>query len=383
MNAFLDETLLDLTPGGSLGLSLGDLRAATGAARRAFGYDVNASWRADAARWSKRVDAAVKDDPRRADAALGRLVKGRDKGTRADARGFHSARDLEYVYADVLREPMPAMTGTSLFFLDTSVPVGAKTHKIRRVAGHGEAAVYKAGDRIPTVGVSKSEVSLPIHHYVIGWETDLFSEQADAFSAEGISEAQEKARNAREIMARFFNRMTWHGDPKIGLYGVFSFPWLPVIAPSVAFDGTESPDDVIAALNWIADYSHDVSKATFASDRLATSPRIRSYLFQTPRSSTSDTSIGKWFLDNHPRIKAIDEAPELHNPKGDGYDGILAYRGDRLGIANVLVQPFTTLPVERQGFANRSLAYMSHGGVNMRDVGNNLLAYVRPRTSAP
>ena len=316
---------------------------------------VGAFARADSGLAAQRADSARKDA---VDATAGLFL----------------ARDLEHRYADILREPRPVQNAFRLFPIDTTVPVGARTHTVRRVYGHGEVAVHRKGQSVPTITMSQGEEQFPVRHYATSFAFDIFELATSDFASFPL--VAEAIRVARDLVEEFANRATWHGITNAGVYGIFNYPWLAKKGSAVAFDGTASASDVIAELVAIADYPVNTSKATFAPDTMVVSPRVRNYLFGTPRSTTTDTSIGKWFTDNHARIKVIEEAWELQGSGPGGTDGILVYRRDRLGIANVVPQAFTLLPTQRDGFDELTLAYMSHGGVIMRDVGNNLLAWV-------
>jgi hypothetical protein len=301
-------------------------------------------------------------------------------GKRADAfngsAGFHMARQLEHIYAEVLREPFPLQNAFTLFPVDSTVPPGARTHTVRRLYQDGEATVYRGGNKgIPRVGVSQQEEQFPVRHYVTAFAYTLFDQLASNFA--NTAYVSELLRVARDVVMELANRKTWYGDPENGLYGVLNYPWLAKRAVSTPFDGTADADDVIAALNTLANSPVENSKATYRPDTFATSMRIRNYLMNTRMGTVNDTTIGEfWLRTNSLGIKAIEEAWELQGVGPGGTDGGLFYRRDRRGIANVIPQPFTTLPVQSLGFEDTTFCYMSHGGVIMRDVGNNILGWL-------
>ncbi len=323
---------------------------------------------------------ARKFDSLREEAPSGKAFARYDsaKAERKDAvdatAGLFLARDLDHRYAEVLREPRPQPNAFRLFPIDSTVPVGARTHTVRRLYGHGEVTVYRAGVNVPTVTLSQAEEQFPVRHYVTSFLVDIFELASSDFA--GFPLIAELLRLARDQVEAFANLAGWKGITTAGVYGIFNYPWLAKKISTIAFDGTAATADVIAELTAIASYPVVNSKSTFGPDTMVVSPRVRAFLFNTPRSTTTDTSIGKWFIDNHAQIKAIEEAWELQGAGPGGTDGILVYRRDRLGITNVLPQPFTLLPAQKEGFSELTLCYMSHGGVIMRDVGNNLLAWV-------
>lgn len=334
---------------------------------------------------ARRFDSIVSDlrtaNPeaaRRVDSAWQTARAGRRDaaGGASATAGFHFARQLEHVYADVLREDFPVPNAFELFPVDSTVPVGARTHTVRRIYSEGDAAVYRGGQTpIPRVTLSQKEEQFPVRHYVTSFVYSLFEQLSSAFANTAL--VAELLRVARDVLMEFANQKTWYGDKEHGIKGVLDYKWLPKKIVATPFDGTAAPDDVIAALNALGNFPAERSKSTMRPTTFATSTRVKNYLMNTPRSSTTDTTIGEfWLKTNTLGIKEIQDAWELQGVGPGGTDGALFYRRDRRGIANVIVQQFTTLPVQSLGFEDTTFAYLSHGGVVMRDVGNNILGWV-------
>lgn len=321
---------------------------------------------------AQRFDSLVTD--------IGRARRRRTDAARGDAftpsAGFHLSRQLEYHYNEVLREPFPPNNAMLLFPMNTSVPVGAQYHTVTRIFADGEATVYRGGNAgIPRVGVSQVEERFQIRYYVTSFVYSLFEELASAFANSGV--VAEKLRVARDVLNQFLNWKTWYGDTVNGIYGVLNYPWLDKKIVATAFDGSASPDDVLEEFNRLANYPAEMSRTTYKPNRVVTSPRVRNYLMTTARTSTSSETIGEfWLRTNALGIKAIDEAQELSGAGPGGTDAVLFFRDDRFGIENVVPAPFATLPVQSFAFDNYVFCWMAHGGVVMRDVGNNILGWV-------
>lgn len=308
--------------------------------------------------------------------------------TRNDAadpkQGLFFARQLEHIYAEVLQEPRPMLNAMRLFGIDTTVPPGAKYHTIRRVYADGEAAVYSGrGQNIPRVGMSKKEETFPVRHYVTSFVLDIFEMASGMFA--NISLATELLRIARDVIEEFINWQTWYGDTENGLYGVLNYPWIRKKVIATPFNETSDPDEILRELHRFVNFPSDSQRQAFKPNVLVLSGRVLNYLSQTPRSDTSDTTILEHFLKNSKTIERVEEANELQNDDSEpipgvppGLDAMLAYRDDRRGIQNVMPQTFTTLPTQEMGFEQVTFAYASHGGVIMRDVGNNIIGYVTP-----
>lgn len=293
-----------------------------------------------------------------------------------DGGGLHLPRQLEHIHSRALEEAKPVPNGLSLFRISNEVPPGARTHTVRRFLEDGEVAVYRGGTDVPRVGVSQVEEEFPVRHYVTSFATNHFEMLSSNFA--NTSEAERKMRSARRIMESFLNRMIWGIGPneEHGLFGVLNYPWLAKKIASVLFDGSAAVDDVLTELQDAANFPAQQSKATFSPNRMVTSTRVRDYLMNTRLGSVNDTTIGEFFARNNEHINTIEGAWELRDIAGTGVDGILFYNDSEDGITNEMVQGLTPLPIQHFGFEDITYLYASHGGIIMRDAGNNILLLV-------
>lgn len=300
------------------------------------------------------------------------------------SQGLHFARDLEHMYSEILTEPRPLTNALRLFPIDTSVPRGAKFHTIQRTYGDGEVKVYRGkGQKIPRVGMSAKEETFNVRHYVTSWLCDIFEIAAAGFA--NLDKQSELLRIARDIMDDFLNWQTWYGDDENGLPGVLNYPWIRKKVIATPFVEGSDSNDIIRELHRLADFPYLSQRQAFKPTVMVLSPRVHSFLKQTRIGPDTAKTILTQFLENNAHIERVEEAHELQNDDDEpipgvppGLDVILAYRPDRLGITNVVPQPFTTLPTQELGFELTTYAYMSHGGVIMREVGNNIIGYVTP-----
>lgn len=318
-----------------------------------------------------RFDSAI--------AMLKRTMRG--DSARADAftasAGYHMARQLEHIYAEVLLEPSPPNSALDLFPVNTtSVALGARTHTVRRMFTEGEAAVYHGGNAgIPRVGLTQQEEQFPVRYYVTAFGYNVFEQAASGFANTAM--VQDHMRAARDVLLQFLNRKTWFGDSTNGIYGIINYPYLDKKSIATAFDGSASPDDVIEELNRLANWPMEQSKGTYRPTAVVMSPRVRNYLMTTPRASGSDETIGSfWLKTNTLGITSILSAWELTGAGPSGTDGILFFAADAYGIDNVVPSLFSTLPVQSMGFDDMTFCFAAHGGVVMRNVGCNILGWV-------
>lgn len=322
------------------------------------------------------------EDLPRFDSAMATLKRTmRSDSDRADAftasSGFFMARQLEHIYAEVLKEPTAPNSALEIFPMNTtSVPLGAKTHTVRRMYGEGEVAVYRGGNAgIPRVGLTQQEESFPVRYYVTAFGYSIF----DQFSADfaNVAMLQDHMTVARDAILEFINWKTWYGDTSNGIYGIVNYPYLAKKVIATAFDGSASADDVLEELNRLANWPQEQSKGRLKPNAVVTSDRVRNYLMTTPRASGSDETIGSYFLKtNTLGIKQILAAWELAGAGPSSTDGILFFRADARGIDNVVPALFTALPVQADGYDQLTYCFAAHGGVVMRDAGANIMGWV-------
>ncbi len=328
---------------------------------------------------TKRIDAALATVMKaRVDAPEGRLddksinLSGSDRIDSANPSATLAlARELEFVYSDVLREERPARSAKRLFDVDTRVPAGAKTHTIRRFEGSGEAKFWRNGMEVPLVGIGRDEETFNVKHAVIGLELDFFSNQASAFA--GIGEYGEKVSETIDAMEEFENILFWQGSVQNKLLGVATYPWLPkrVIAEAFGAITTLAQFEAdVAALHDMVNEVLDRNPGMINGPlRFITSPRFHRGLAQNSKPET-DLTLEQRFLNGQPQISSIEDAPELQNYGGTGVDAVLILPDGPKAPKLVTPTPFTMMPLQSSnyGFTTSQAAYASFGGVVMRDV---------------
>lgn len=299
--------------------------------------------------------------------------------TRADALGpaggLFLPRQLEHIYRKVLEEKRPALNAMRLFPVDSEVPVGARNHTVRRFLQYGEAKIHRGSNvDIPGASAAQIEEQFPVRFAVTSVKIPVFELLAARFANVDMYGAYVRA--ARRAFDTLANQLFWAGSAEDGLYGILNYPYLPKKIVSTSFvPGASTGDQIVAAISAILNYANDYSRQTFSSNRLAISPRVDTMIKNTRMGSVDTTTIKKFILDNNPGL-VIEVVHELQGAGPGGLDGILAYNDSADSISLVMPQGLTALPVQYREFDQFTPMYGSIGGVVMRDVGNNLLAWV-------
>lgn len=287
-------------------------------------------------------------------------------------------RDFEYIYEEILEEARPDLNLWNAVQMDTRVPLGFKTHTVRRRLGQGHAGVVRGGSDVPVVSGSYVEERFPVIYIANAVEMNFFEMLAQ--SVEGRNQFQDDSALAVRLINERINQIGWFGHKPSKMYGLLDYPSLAKTISPVVYGPAGTPKDILADLNAAANFAREASKETFRPNRMAVSPRLRNYLFQTPHGTVTDTTIGEYFLAGQPDIKGIDSFHELEGVGPGGLDGIFTYADGRESTAFSLVQAPTAMPMWQSGpFTNQVVYFAAIGGAVMRNVGANSLRFVEFR----
>ena len=300
--------------------------------------------------------------------------------------GLYYSRELEHIYAEELKTPLPNLNALNIFPQDTSPKVGLETHKIRRVIHTGEAAVYRQGGNLPTVGIQREELSFGSEYYATSIPACYFDTLAANFA--NINEQVDKLFSARTAISELANMSTWGFRKDARTYGILNYPWLRKKVISTPFNSSSTPQAILKALRDFVNFSYQTSKGRYRPTNLVMSTRVYDYINETEVSADNNATILERFLARNSYIQKVHPGVwELENDGSArfadivpaGMDPMFAWNNSREGVQNVVTQVFTTLPEVDDGpFEKLVPAYMAHGGIVMREMGHNILGYVTP-----
>ncbi|HEX5038506.1 MAG TPA: major capsid family protein [Candidatus Limnocylindria bacterium] len=302
-----------------------------------------------------------------------------DLARRADALpagvpGF--PREFEFVRSRILEEKRQPLTAMAHLPIDSSVPLGARTHTWRRALGAGEAQIYRGGTEFPRARVTRAEEQFGVVHVVCAVDTNFFDTLTTNFA--GLRQYQEELRLARRLVEERLNRIAWFGDAASKVYGALTHPALAKMVLSTPFTDASDPEEVALALADFVATPMLRSAGTFSSNALLVSPKIDHHIRTRPTTLAMNMFVRDLFLaGQRGRIEEIEVAPELEGIGPNGEDGMLAYRKDLDTMGHVVVQTPTPLPVFPSSPVDQTtVMFGSSGGVTYQDVGNAVLGLV-------
>lgn len=299
-----------------------------------------------------------------------KLAKRAD-ATRGAAGGF--PRDFEHIYRRVWEEPRQLLNGLMAFPTDSEVPLGARSHTGRRILGQGRAEFYRGGSSVPTVRTSYAEETFGVGYIVCGVDVNRFEAMSDSFV--GRNGLAQDLRLARRIMDERINDCIWNGYEPLKLYGFLNYPSMPKYVESTAFDGSANGQDVLEALQRIADFAFNASNGLFQPDTMGVPPRIHRYISQTKLDATStDTTILEFFLRGQDKVNGIKKVVSMGELKGVGpagaaQDAIIVWRNAPDALHFELIQAPTPLPAfQATPFDDQIVLFAAVGGMVMGDM---------------
>lgn len=297
-------------------------------------------------------------------------------------------RDFDYVHREILEEKRPPLNAGRMFALDTSVPLGAPTHSVRRAVVTGKAKWHNKGTAFPIAKAGYLEEQFRAGYVVCAVEQSFFEGLQLGFA--GLQTYQLEARGALRAIEEFLNDVAVYGDVGRQIYGALSYPSLAKMVISTRFSTASTGSAIAAALAAAVNTPMVTSNGVFMPNRLAVAPQVKAFVATTAMDTAGGiATIEEFFLKGQDettgiqRIESIGElsaaeltARSIGNPAG--YHGIFAWNDDKGSVSHVLPQRPTFLPVwQSSPIDTMHVAFASTGGVVMPDVGNQILMFVQ------
>lgn len=330
------------------------------------------------ARVISRVDA-LDEFRRQNDAAHLRAIRAAAGRTDAVGEAGGTPRDFEFLYPQDLEETRAPLAYMDMMQMDTRVPLGARTFRIRRRTGSGEAAFTRGGTQdFPTVSTGIDEEVFNTAYIVAAVEIDYL--KGLSYDYEGINQAQDDLRMADRVVNEAINRLVFEGRSDLGLPGILDYPGLSKYTSPTAFTGTADELDVLAELDNLCSIARIDSGGAFPGpNRLRVSLRMGHFLRTRRLSGTAAfVTLAEAFLQTQPAngIRVIEECGEFDGAGPGGIDVAFAYNDAIEATRFTMIQPPTILPAhEMNAMVSQVLTLAAVGPVVMPDVGGNVLMY--------
>jgi len=323
---------------------------------------------------------------RNLDATIG-AVRADAQAIRGDAAfsagmGMMNPRDLTHRFRTVLEERHQPRQSLEVFPVNTEVPPGALSYEQYRAYSTGEAVVYRGGSGadITEVGIGQASFNHPVVYLVakasINWLENLSANMV------GLNTQERKMRAARLAIEQLEDEWVWKGAQAHGLYGLLNHPYVDTALGTVPYsETTTDADDIAADFGTWANYADNESGGAYQPDTLLIAPKLANYLRNRKYDTNAAKSLLDWMLGANPHIKSVKTVAKLNDAGGAGIHAMAFVRGGA-GAADSsceIVKPLTPtlLTPDQRSLVTEMFLVSGFGGLNQREVGDNLVVYVQ------
>lgn len=247
---------------------------------------------------------------------------------RNDDVGVYLARELETILARAFEAEYADIKYSTLIPISTEVGPGADSYTYRVFDKQGSMKVIadKAQD-LPRADVLRKEVTLPVRS-LGGSFAYTVQETRAAAMVPGMNLEQRRANAVRRAYEESVQEIAYFGHAASGMKGLFNNDQVDKLVPDKWFDGTTTPDEMLALLNEAPTRLVANSNMKEMPNTMLVPYSVYRIISTTPRSTTSDTTVMEFFLRTNPMITAIEPVNELEASKSNGAlskDRILVY----------------------------------------------------------
>jgi hypothetical protein len=305
----------------------------------------------------------------------------RDLGLRNDSfsasMGVAEPLDLTSITNEVLTQPLPELTGLSLFASDpTLCKPGAAFYRQRRRFLTGAAAIHGAGSNVPLASVGRTlSGPRPTRYIVSGAKISLFDKLGDNF--QGLDSWRDSLDAGNRALNEYHDRLTWLGDSTYDIWGILNFPYCDVLISSTAISASSTTAQIVAAISQAAHRSLVASKGVFAPNAVVMSLSIWTYLTRTfwDTSNATNANLLTILKEACPHITKWSASWRLDDAGPSSADGLFFYRDDKQGPVVVTPIETTMLPVQTMGFDDMAYMFKQIGGVWEREPAAQLICW--------
>ena len=236
--------------------------------------------------------------------SIARLVDS-SEGRLNDNDGIFFQRQLEAIEAQTYDVLYPDLEAREVFTTNTFGGAGAQTLTYRSFDKTGRAqAINARATDLPKSQISGREFSVSVKSVGVAYDYDI--DEIAAAQMGGLPLESRKAEAARRGYEEYINSVTWRGDDQAGLKGFFDNTDVlrtNVAANSATVPSTKwedkTPDEILADLNNACSVMYEATKKIHKPEEIWLSVGNWNYIFSTPRSPMSDTTIGEYFVKNN------------------------------------------------------------------------------------
>jgi hypothetical protein len=250
-------------------------------------------------------------------------------------------------------------------------PLGAatETYTYRQFDKRAKPApMQDMSDDLPLVNVTGAEFSFALRSF--GLAFSYSRDEIAAAAKGGVPLDTMRATACREGLAQYIDSVCATGDTTFGLKGLLNLANTHVYstpagaAGSKAWTGTnkKTPDEVIADLNGMKRQVIVDTKEVESPTRLILPTSLHEYIANTPRSSTSDKTILKFWQENNPEVE-ITRWEKCAGAGTSSSNRTVMYDPNVLNLSLLMAIEYEQLAPQDRNFTSVVNARVKTGGV--------------------
>lgn len=282
--------------------------------------------------------------------------------------GIFFAQELESVKAKTYDVVYGDLTASMVIPVDSSAGAGAETIAYYQYDQAGMAKIISnyATD-LPRVDLKGKKFFSDVKSIGVSYGYSVQDIRAARMAGKPLE--QRKANAARRANDEEVNRIAYFGDAQHGMVGLIGHPNITTYtlpadgASSSTTFASKTPDQVLRDLNGMVTKMLELTQNKEIPDTLLIGHTTHSDLSTRPRSSTSDTTILEFFLQNSPYVKNVQVVPEFVKAGTGNTDICMIYKKSPDKLTLELPQPFEQFPVQAKGLEFEVPCHSRCGGV--------------------
>lgn len=267
---------------------------------------------------------------------------------------FFFERELEFIKSRTYDVKQPALKYREILPVSHEAGEGAESITYRQYDARGVAKIVaNYAKDFPRADVVGQEFTSPVKSLGSSYGYNVQEIRSARFANKPLE--QRRANSARRAIMEQENQIALFGNSLAGLKGFLNNAAIGEY--TVPADGTgnvkpwsaKTPDLIIRDLNGLVNSVVEVTKGVELPDTILLPLTAYNYINTTPRASTSDMSIRKWFLENNEYVKRIMWLNELQTAGDLGTRRMMAYRMDPEALSLEIPKEFEQFPPQEQG----------------------------------
>jgi hypothetical protein len=280
-------------------------------------------------------------------------------------------RQLEYIKGKTYDKKFATLKARSLIPVSFEAGPGAESITYEQFDMFGIAKVIaNYATDLPRADVKAAEFTSPVKS--LGASYGYSVQEIRAAQHAGKPLQQRKANAARRSIAQRENTIAYFGDSDHNLGGFFTNANIPDVALPAdgGTSGTDfadkigTPDLIIRDLNSISNAVITQSNGVEEPDTMLLPLAQLTLIRSTPRTTTSDTTVLNYYLQNNGMVRSVDWVNELAAANGElANDTAIAYRRDPDVMTLEIPQDFEQFRPQEKGLEFEVPVHERIGGV--------------------